>query len=236
MDQIALVSGADRGLGLALCAGLLRRGWRVHAGQYLPDWPELGQLAQQHPGRLQLVPLDVASTPSVQEAARQVAATADHLDLLISNAGIRGDASDLRDGLDYDEAHRVYDVNSLGALRLVQAFLPLLDASAMKRLCFVSSDASSIAMARRTGRYDYCLSKAALNMAVRIMHNDLRPEGYTFRLYHPGSVRTYIRGYRNLEATLEPDEAAEMALPLFLGERDEDRLALVDNLGREWPF
>ena len=61
MKQTALVTGADRGLGSALCAGLLARGWRVVAGQFLPDWPELGALSEQHPEALHVVPLDVGS-------------------------------------------------------------------------------------------------------------------------------------------------------------------------------
>ena len=44
MGNIAAVTGADRGLGLALTAALLEKGWQVFAGQYMPDWPELGEL------------------------------------------------------------------------------------------------------------------------------------------------------------------------------------------------
>jgi len=69
------------------------------------------------------------------------------------------------------------------------------------------------------------------------MYNHLRPEGYTFRLYHPGWVRSYMGGQKNTQADLEPEEAAAYALPFFLDARaDEDRLVLRDYLGREWPF
>ncbi len=67
MTQTALVTGADRGLGQALVAGLCARGWRGFAGQYMPDWPELGQLAQQHPGRLHIVPLPMWPRSSPRE-------------------------------------------------------------------------------------------------------------------------------------------------------------------------
>jgi len=81
------------------------------------------------------------------------------------------------------------------------------------------------------------MSKTALNMAVRIMFNDLRREGYTFRLYHPGWVRSYMSGQKNLSADLEPEDAAARALSFFLGDRDdEDRLVVIDDEGREWPF
>jgi NAD(P)-dependent dehydrogenase (short-subunit alcohol dehydrogenase family) len=88
MDHIALVTGADRGLGFALSKGLLERGWHVFAGQYMPEWPELAALASQFPGRLDIVSLDVSSIESARAAAQAVSQRTDHIDLLISNAGI----------------------------------------------------------------------------------------------------------------------------------------------------
>lgn len=235
----ALVTGADRGLGFGLTQGLLKRGWAVYAGQYMPDWPALTELKQQHADHLHIVPLDVRSVDSARRAAEIVGRETDHLDLLINNAGVTSPAmhADIREPQNYDEIHRLYDVNALGPLRVVEALLPLMDAGTLKRLCFVSSEAGSINRAQRTAWYGYCMSKAALNMGVRIMANHLRPEGYTFRLYHPGWVRSYMGGEKNTEADLEPEEAAAYALPFFLRPRaDEDRLVLMDYLGREWPF
>jgi hypothetical protein len=82
------------------------------------------------------------------------------------------------------------------------------------------------------------MSKAALNMAVKILFNPLRPEGYTFRIYHPGWVRSYMSGRKNLEATLEPDVAACYALAYFLQESgvDEDSLVLRDWEGKVWEW
>ena len=239
MEHVAVVTGADRGLGLALTTGLLERGWRVFAGQYMPEWPALGALARQQPQRLGIVGLDVASTSAVRAAARYVAAAADHVDLLINNAGVISptNARDIREPQNYEEMERLYDVNALGPLRVVEAFLPLMDLGAMKRLCFVSSEAGSITNCRRTSWYGYCMSKAALNMGVRILFNDLRREGYSFRLYHPGWMRTYMSGAKSTRADLEPEEAAGPALAYFLGEvPDEDTLCMRDNKGREWPW
>jgi NAD(P)-dependent dehydrogenase (short-subunit alcohol dehydrogenase family) len=239
MGQIAFITGADRGLGFALCEGLLERSWRVFGGQYMPDWPELAALAERFPDMLHLVPLDVASAESAQAAAQTVAGMADRVDLLINNAGVISPTVEraVGEGLDYAEAHREFDVNALGPLRVVEAFLPLTDQSTMKRLCFVSSEAGSITRCQRQAWYGYCMSKAALNMAIKITFNRLRPEGYTFRAYHPGWMRSYMSGSKNMEADLELDEAAEMALPFFLEEReDEDDLALIDFQGQVWPW
>jgi len=237
MPHTVFITGADRGLGFALCAELLAQGWQVFAGQYMPEWHELSGLASQYPQTLHIVPSDVSSLESVHAAAQTVAAITDHLDVLINNAGIYSPTADrpIREPQDYAEMHRLYDINTLGALRVVQAFLPLMDRGGLKRLCFVSSEASSITRAELTAFFGYCMSKAALNMAARILFNDLHPQGYTFRVYHPGWIRSYMSGEKNTEATFEPEEAAAMAIPILLGTRDdEDRLALVDYEGNEW--
>jgi hypothetical protein len=81
------------------------------------------------------------------------------------------------------------------------------------------------------------MSKAALNMGVRILFNDLHPAGYTFRVYHPGWVRSYLHGEKNMEATFEPEEAAANAIPILLNDReDEDRLVMVDYDEKEWQW
>jgi NAD(P)-dependent dehydrogenase (short-subunit alcohol dehydrogenase family) len=239
MRRTVLVTGADRGLGFGLCAGLVRQGWHVFAGQYLPDWNELDALKNEYPDSLHLLPLDVGSMDSVQAAAENLKTRTDHLDVLISNAGVNSETiyAGIRERQDYDEMHRLYDVNALGPLRVVGAFLPLLEQGQTKRLCFVSSEAGSISAAERTSWYGYCMSKAALNMGVKIMFNDLHPAGYTFRVYHPGWVRSYLHGVKNMEAELEPEEAAGFAIPFFLNDqKDEDRLVLVDYEGREWAW
>jgi NAD(P)-dependent dehydrogenase (short-subunit alcohol dehydrogenase family) len=238
MQKSAFVTGADRGLGLALCAGLLRSGWSVFAGQFMPEWMELANLSGNYSDDLHLVPLDVGSIESAKRAAEIVGKQTQKLDLLINNAGVISPSmyANIREGQDYAEIQRLIDINALGPLRVVEAFLPLTEQSDLKRLCFVSSEAGSITNCQRTAWFGYCMSKTAVNMGVKILFNHLRPEGYTFRLYHPGWIRSYMSGKKNLEATFEPQEAAEMALSFFLGERDEDQLALVDFEGQEWPW
>jgi NAD(P)-dependent dehydrogenase (short-subunit alcohol dehydrogenase family) len=248
MERIALITGADRGLGRALAEGLLAKGWRVFAGQFIPEWPALGELKNQYPTMLSLVPLDVTNDASVRAAVALVAAQADHLDLLVNSAGVLAQSTKqgLREPQDYDDMLWMYEVNALGPLRVVEAFLPLMDQGALKRLCFVSSEAGSINRAERKAWYGYCMSKTALNRGVKVLYNRLRPEGYTFRVIHPGWMRTYMSGAKDTTADMEPEEAAVPALAYFLRERaggpsepkriDEDRLMLRDWRGREWPW
>ena len=248
MEHIACVTGADRGLGFGLCASLLQQNWRVIAGQYMPDWPGLNVLYGKYRDLLHVIPLDVSSEKSVRNAAQNVSGLVKHVDVLINNAGVSSPTmrATIREPQDYDEMRRLFNVNTLGSLRMVEAFIPLLDQGEMKRLCFVSSEAGSIERAERESWFGYTMSKAALNMAVKTLFNNLRPAGYTFRLYHPGWMRTYMGGTKSTRGDMEPEEAAEYALAYFLGDLDadphdphidpENRLVLRDWLRREWPW
>mgnify|MGYP000950864893 CR=1 FL=1 len=237
MGRVAVVTGADRGLGLALTAGLLAEGWRVFAGQYLPEWPELSALQARTGDTLTIVPLDVGDTASVQEAAGAVSARCEGVDLLVSNAGIGAGRGDIDTGLDYDGIEQSYNVNTLGLLRMVEAFLPLMDRGTMKRIAVVSSEAGCITLAHRDGGFGYGMSKAGLNMIAKLLFNDLHPLGYTFRLYHPGWMRGYMSGTKGTQGDMEPEEAAVPALAYFTGPReDEGRLVLIDYMGGEWAF
>ncbi len=237
MKKVALVTGADRGLGLGLTKGLLELGWTVVAGRHL-DWPELDDLETRYPATLITVALDVSSDASVRRAAALVGQRVDHLDLLISNAAINRshDVETLRQSPSFDDMIAEFNTNALGGLRVTDAFLPLLDAGHLKRLCYVSSEAGSVEASSRKGWFGYCMSKAATHMAVKNLSNDLVPQGYTFRLYHPGYVRSYMRGAKNLEADLEPNDAAKIALEYFLSDEEPKPLRLHCWNGEEMPW
>ncbi len=237
MARVALVTGADRGLGLGLTKALLEAGWIVMAGRHL-DWPELDALAAKFGESLHLVPLNVSSDVSVMEAARQATESLTHIDLLISNAAINSShrVVDISETLNFNAMMEEINVNAIGALRVTKAFLPLLTKSELKRMCFVSSEAGSIGASSRTGWFGYCMSKAALNMAVKNLWNDLSPKGYSFRLYHPGWLRTFMSGEKNLQATMEPEEGAAIALTYFLDDSVSKELTLHCSDGSDLPW
>lgn len=239
-DLTAFVTGADHGLGYALTEALLDRGWQVVAGRYAPQESRLAALAAAHSGRLALVDVDVGDLCSVRKAAEAALSRRPVIDMLINNAATLGnDGLERRisDGLPYDTIAETISVNALGPFRVVESLLPGIERSQMRRLCFVSSEAGCIARSHRSSWYGYSMSKCALNMGVSILFNDLRPEGYTFRLYHPGWMRTFMKGVEDLNADLSPAEAADAALACFLDtEVDEDRLVMRDHTGAEWPW
>ncbi len=222
--KTVVITGADRGVGYSLVECFLSGGWHVLAGQFMPDWPQLDELKKTHPDTLDIIPLDVGNTESVFAAAETVKGLVDHVDMVVSCAGIsRGDE------------RSIYSVNVVGAVRMVEAFLPLMQIG-LKRFAFVSSESGSISVSHREGGA-YPTSKTALNMTVRCMFRELQPKGYTFRLYHPGWVRSYMGGKKSTYGNFEPEEAAETAYRQFIADRDaEDVLVMTDVSDEMWPY
>ena len=223
------ITGSDRGIGFSLCQCFLKNGWKVFAGRFMKDWTELDRLKNEFPDRLFLIDLDVSQQASVDWAFARVKEQISCLDMLINCAGIFHS-----NGISSNRL--CLNINTLGPIRMVETFLPLME-QGEKRLCFFSSEAGSITLAHRTGDVPYCVSKTCLNMAVRLMFERLQPDGYRFRLYHPGWVRTYMLGHKALEGNFEPEESAQAAYEQFISDRNwEDLLIMSDIAGEIWPF
>lgn len=238
MPKTVLITGADRGVGCALAECFLRENWTVFAGQFMPAWDSLEKLKTAHGDSLHVVTLDVSDEASVAAAYREVGAKTGRLDMIVNNAGIAGGAGDIFTLGDLSRGPRIFNVNSLGPLRVTNIFLPLLEnPESLKRLCFVSSEAGSVSVCHREDGFIYPMSKTALNMAVKLLFTRLRGRGYTFRLYHPGWVRSYMSGEKSVLGKFEPEETAASAIRFFVeGQGREDALRLVDNEGAVWPF
>lgn len=235
MMRSVVITGADRGLGLALCERFAQKGWSVYAGRFLDNWGQLDELQERYPNRLWMRRLDVGSMDSVTDFVQSL--PVENVDMLISNAGIATGMQNCMDEVNVEETLNAYNVNALGALRITRRLLEKMHPQGMRRLCYVSSESGSITLCRRKQMYGYCMSKAALNMCVRILHNDLYPKGFTFRLYQPGWMRSYMNGEKCLFAEIEPEESASAAYICFTSDRwDEERLTLVDYRGKELVF
>ena len=226
-----LISGADRGIGFALCQKFLDNGHTVFAGRYLKDWPQLDELKEKYIDKLYLSDLDVSDKETIIKTREFIETITDRLDLLISNAGISGNSDSDEDMI------RTFEVNTLGLRFLSDEFVPLLS-KGKKRICVISSEAGCISLAHRNDSFAYCMSKTALNMETKIMFNRLRPEGFTFRLYHPGWVKTYMDGgVKSEEGNFEAEDTAKMAYEQFTKDmKNEDLLVMRDIKNEYWPF
>jgi NAD(P)-dependent dehydrogenase (short-subunit alcohol dehydrogenase family) len=233
MTQTVLITGAGRGLGLALTQVFLEAGLRVVAGERKPS-RELDRLKAAHEARLSRVTLDQSSTESVRSAAAEVASALDGgLNVLINNAAILPSAGrGTLEALDVDAGLEVLDINALGPLRVTQAFLSLLERGQRKLIVNVSSEAGSIGDCWRKDDFPYCMSKAALNMQSALLQNALSPRGFQLLAVHPGWIRSDMGGPK---ADLAPKAAAEALFSLITNLRADAPL-FVDYTGKELKF
>jgi len=191
---------------------------------------------------LHIVKLDMGCVDSIAAAIDQLLQITDSLDMVISNAALMGPAhcNLYEPPMDLEAVWNSFRVNALGPMYLVEKLLPLLDKGKMKRLCFVSSEVSCIVLMkhRSDSPFPYPMSKASLNMGVRILHNQLYPQNYTFRLFHPGWMKRRMQdGSLSEEARYDPDYIGDIAARYFETPLcDEHRLVMVDYSGYEWTY
>ena len=180
--SVALVTGANRGIGREIARQLVRdHGFTVLAGARNP-----GEVVADE----NLIPLrlDVRDPDSVGAAIAGIEANPGSLDVLVNNAGIYGDPTGAAD-YDLDEAHEVFETNIFGPWRLIQASLPLLRSSASPRIVNVSSGAGQLAE-MDGGHTAYRLSKAALNALTRTLATD-EPKSASTRSARDGCAPTW---------------------------------------------
>jgi len=194
---IAVVTGANRGIGLALTRLLADRGQHVLAACRKPS-AELRSLRDQ--SSVEIVDgVDVATDAGIDAL---VAAVADRdVELLINNAGILI----WGDGLgkaNLDGMRKQFEVNTLGPLRCTDALRSRLQRGA--KVAFITSRMGSIEDNSSGGAYGYRASKAALNIVAKSLAIDLKPAGVAVAILHPGMVKTDMVGPHG---QVEPEEA-----------------------------
>jgi NAD(P)-dependent dehydrogenase (short-subunit alcohol dehydrogenase family) len=192
--SLAIVTGANRGIGLALTGALAARGATVIAA-CRSDSPGLTKLG------VEVVDgVDVTSHTGVQRLARAVGDRS--IDLLINNAGILLWGDQL-DSLDFEGIRKQFEVNALGPLRVTAALRSRLRKGA--KVGLITSRMGSIDDNTSGGSYGYRMSKAALNMAGKSLALDLRPVEVAVAILHPGMVKTDMVG---AHGQVEPADAA----------------------------
>ncbi|HLT90359.1 MAG TPA: SDR family oxidoreductase [Woeseiaceae bacterium] len=190
-----VITGANRGIGLALARIYRERGDRVVA------------LCRQASEELRATGAEIVEGVDVTSAEelKRAAATVDSVDVLIANAGILSSESLADVAAHRDRIERQFEVNALGPLLTVHAFANKLASGS--KVALITSRMGSIADNTSGGSYGYRMSKAALNAAGRSLAIDLAPRGVAVALLHPGYVRTEMTGRTG---NVEPEAAAAM--------------------------
>ena len=204
--KTVLITGAAGGLGICLVKEYLSRGYRVF-GADIGKHPDTDKLLVETGSNYSFFETDVADSASVQQLADKVGAEVESLDILINAAGIlRPESENVLEDFDIDGSRKLFDVNALGPLRVVKVCIGLLRRGEEKLLINISSEAGSMTThADYVNRYDYCMSKAALNIQSIILQRYVKPEGIRVLLFNPGWMHTPMGGPK---APINPADSA----------------------------
>lgn len=231
-SKIALVTGANKGIGFAIARGLGAAGFRVAVGarddgrrrEAVRHLRETGVDAFG-------VRLDVTSDEDVAAAARTLEAEAGQLDVLINNAGIAGSAdAGAQDPttLDLDALRTVLDTNVLGAVRVTNAMLPLLERSAAPRIVNISSNMGSLELHTGPMMAAYASSKTMLNAFTVHYARRFAQTPIIINSACPGYVATDFTGHA---APRTPEQGAAIAVQLATLPDDGPRGGFFDEEG-----
>ncbi|MBN1412442.1 MAG: SDR family NAD(P)-dependent oxidoreductase [Spirochaetales bacterium] len=214
MRENILITGANRGLGLSMTRIFLSKGFNVHSINR-SESESLKALREEYHDSLFFYRADVRNMPELESVLNEIRKKASSIDILISNAAVHLEASvtDSFTDIDPDKILETLNVNSVGPLRLIRTFIPLVLASRRKLIVSISSEAGSIQDAWRTSGYGYCMSKAALNMMSQILQNRLKNDNVKVLAVHPGWFSSDMGGS---EAPITPDVAAEKVVETVL--------------------
>ena len=222
---VAVVTGANRGLGFEMVRQLLQRDYTVHA-TYRTSPGLLSTLGDE---RLQQHQVDVRNGQAIAEMMDAIDAP---IDLLINNAGIADGRWPSIEAIDFDVATQVLEVNAVAPVRVTQAALPLL-VEGGGTVVMITSLMGSIGDCMSGKSYAYRASKTALNMFTTAMKNELRERGVSVLLIHPGWVETDMGGPN---APIQAEESVRGIMARI----DEQTLELtgrfVDYTGQALPW
>ncbi len=223
-----LVIGASRGLGLAIVAEYLKRGWQVIGTVRSGDRTRLHDLRDAWP-QLEIETVDI--TRPDQIAALRGRLQGRMLDMVLVNAGVKNDDRETIADVTTDEFVRVMVTNALSPLRAVETFASLVPSGGT--IAIMSSGQGSVANNERGGYEVYRASKAALNTLMRSFAARHAGDDRTLLLLAPGWVRTDMGGP---QASLTIDESIPSLVNTIEEQRGKPGLQYLDYLGRTVPW
>ncbi|GIF21952.1 NAD(P)-dependent dehydrogenase (short-subunit alcohol dehydrogenase family) [Actinoplanes tereljensis] len=235
-QKIVLITGANKGIGYEIAAGLGRLGWQVGVGARDEQRRE-SAVAKLRAGGADAfgVPLDVTDDASATEAARLIEERAGRLDVLVNNAGITGGMPQAPTEVGADTMRAVVETNVIGVIRVTNAMLPLLRRSASPRIVNMSSTVGSLTR-QTAGTGDvgpisaaYSPSKAFLNAVTVQYAKELKDTNILINLGCPGFTATDLNGYRGHRT---PEQGAAIAIHLATLPDDGPTGAFFDDDGQ----
>ena len=212
-----LITGSSRGIGLEITRQYAMKGWNVIATCRTPsNAADLQAIADEF-SNVTIEQLDVTDFEMIDGLAEKY--RDQPIDVLLNNAGISGGRENQQFGnLQYEVYNQVMAVNVLGPLKMVETFMPNVEASDQKKIINISSGQGSIS-STFGGQYFYRASKAALNMVMRSLAVEKKKAGITIGLVSPGFVRTDFTKGLDFPMMITPQESGAAVV------------AVIDNYG-----
>jgi NAD(P)-dependent dehydrogenase (short-subunit alcohol dehydrogenase family) len=217
-QTIALVTGANKGIGYEIAAGLGALGWSVGVGARDEQRREAAVAKLRAAGADAFgVPLDVADDTSVATAAALIEDRAGHLDVLVNNAGITGGPPQEPTLVDPATVRAVVETNVIGVIRVINAMVPLLRRSASPRIVNMSSSVGSLTLQTTPGAQTgpisgaYSPSKTFLNAITVQYAKELHDTNILINAGCPGYCATDLNGFRGVRT---PEQGAAIAIRL----------------------
>ncbi len=193
MSSIVVITGANRGVGLALAEHYQQEGWKV-IGVCRQTSDELERVADEV-----IEGIDVTQDDDIARLSAALAGNT--IDLLINNAGLLRD--DVLGDIEIDSLRQQMEINAYAPLRVSEALLPMMKKGS--KIANITSRMGSLADNDSGGRYGYRASKAALNAFGKSLAIDLKPRGIAVAQLHPGYVKTRMV---NFGGHISPQESA----------------------------
>ena len=209
LNKTALVTGGNKGIGFAICRGLLNKGFNIFlAARDVDKGKEAVDELSTDSNSVQLIELDVIDDESIRRAVGDVSQKTDSLNVLVNNAGIYPDEGVNITTVSRELLTKAMNTNAFSPIGITQAFLPLLETANNPKVINVSSG---------NGQLDgisanvpsYSLSKLALNGATIILADALKPKGIAVYAMCPGWVKTDMGGS---SAPRTPEQGADTAI------------------------
>ncbi|MFD8734052.1 SDR family oxidoreductase [Streptomyces sp. NPDC059618] len=233
--KVALVTGANKGIGYEIAAGLGALGWSVGIGARDEERREAAVDKLRAAGADAFgVPLDVTDDASVTAAARLMEERAGRLDALVNNAGITGGGPQEPTTVDVDRVRAAVETNVIGVIRVTNALLPLLRRSPAPRIVNVSSSVGSLTLQTTPGRETgpisvaYAPSKTFLNAVTVQYAKELAGTPILINAVCPGFTATDLNGFRGVRT---PQQGAAAAIRLATAPPDGPTGRFFDDEG-----
>jgi NAD(P)-dependent dehydrogenase (short-subunit alcohol dehydrogenase family) len=248
--ETVLITGANQGIGLEFAKQYAARGWTVIATHRREGTPEeLAKLAAKYP-RVRIEHLDVTDAAQIDALGAKLKGMP--IDVLLNNAGLvrtdplnkpGGNTNQMFGTLDYKLLDDFIHTNVAGPLKISETLIANVKASRQKKIVAISSAAGSITVppfmpngSPIPDHYWYRISKAALNSAMRLLSAQLKNDGVTVVMFHPGGVQVESFGNVKLTGFVPPEEAIGKMIKTIDGLTLKDSGRFLDNDGKDHPW